>query len=301
MSMAKADAAQNCACSGYSLRIADETRSVHSYPATADVDDVADPSFREFVKTVSDHVLTTACGGRALPQPTNSADADVQLLFIKRPLVKQAGAAAADPLAAEKHHAPDLRRLDSPWVKLAISREPLCRVGAVFVWNERQLLRDQASMAAGRAVGTGAPVAIDGAVLVQYSEEYAERVVLAPPEAGKAALTELASRMPPEILWLYRHAVQSTLYDFSVFAMEALEATVAKARWSYADIVTALFDRCFNSDLHQAARTASRGRFSFPAQAALTEASDCQCNSCWQPDSCKPCRPNRGHATPCAQ
>ena len=227
---------------GYSIRIVDEAA-----PAALTLDDVADPSFKEFVAAVSDHVLAAACGGTTPPRRSNSGDADVQLLFVRRPLVKEARAVADELPAADELRGADLRRLESPWARLQISRVPRCRIRAVFIWNERQFLRDQASMAAGRAVGAGPPVSFDSAALAQYSREYAGSVVLVPPEARKAALDRLAARIPPEILWLYQHAVQSTRADFSVFAMAALQATLLKARLGYANVAIGLFDRCFKS------------------------------------------------------
>ncbi len=235
------------ACNGYSIRIVDEAPAVQSPPATLSLDDVADPNFKEFVAVVSDHVLSVACSGKKPSQLANSDNADVQLLFVRRPLVKQAVGVAEVPPAADELRGADLRRLDSPWTRLQICRGQGCRVRAVFIWNERQFLRDQAVLAAGRAVGDGAPVSFDGEVLARYSREYAEAVVLASPETHKAALERLKSRIPAEILWLYRHAVQSTRADFSVFATAALEATVAQARQGYANIVIALFDRCLKS------------------------------------------------------
>jgi hypothetical protein len=118
---------------------------------------------------------------------------------------------------------------------------------AVFVWNERQVLRDQAFMAGGAPSSKASPVSIDGAVLGQYSAEYDNLVLRAPIGRAKAGLDELATRTPPEILWLYQHAVQSTFADFSVFAMAALDAILAKSRPGYTNIVITLFDRCFKS------------------------------------------------------
>jgi hypothetical protein len=237
--MATASAGGKSACGEYSIGIVDETRSMHSRPAAANMADITDLNFKEFVGAVSSHVLTAVCA--------SAGDTDVQLLFIKRPLVKQAGEAPDNLPTADKHGGPDLRRLNSPWVKLEISGQPVRRIDAVFVWNERQFLRDQAVMAGGTLFREGPPVSIDAAVLAQYSEDYANLIVLASPEASKAVLAEFATRMPPEVLWLYRHAVQSTRASFSVFAMAALDATLAKARQGYANIVIALFDRCFKS------------------------------------------------------
>jgi hypothetical protein len=240
-SVATASTSGESACGGYSVGIVDETRSMHSRPAAANMADITDLNFKEFVGAVSSHVLTAVCAG------AGASDTDVHLLFIKRPLVKQTGEAPDNLPTADKHGGPDLRRLNSPWVKLEIGGQPVRRIDAVFVWNERQVLRDQAAMAGGAPVDSGAAASFDAAVLARYSEEYANSVVLAPPQARKAALDRLATGMPPEILWLYRHAVQSTLDDFSVFTMEALDATLFKTGKAYATIAIALFDRCFGS------------------------------------------------------
>jgi hypothetical protein len=212
---------------------------MHSRPAAANLADITDLNFKEFVGAVSRHVLTAVCAG--------AGDTDVHLLFIKRPLVKQTGEAPDNLPTADKHGGPDLRRLNSPWVKLEISGQPVRRIDAVFVWNERQVLRDQAVMAGGAPSGTDQPAPIDPSVLAQYSTEYDNLVLRAPIGKAKAGLDELATRVPTEILWLYQHAVQSDFADFSVFAMAALDAALVKSRQGYTDIVNTLFDRCLKS------------------------------------------------------
>jgi len=172
-------------------------------------------------------VLTVFCAG------AGTGDTDIHLLFIKRPLVKQTGESPDNLPTSDKHGEPGLRRLNSPWVRIEISGQPVRRMDAVFVWNERQVLRDQAFMAGGAPSSKASPVSIDGAVLGQYSAEYDNLVLRAPIGRAKAGLDELATRTPPEILWLYQHAVQSTFADFSVFAMAALDAILAKSRPGY--------------------------------------------------------------------
>ena len=237
--MATASSIKNSACGTYSVEIVDETRSISLHPVTVDLADVTDMNFKAFVGAVSNHVLATVCA--------EANDKDVQLLFIKRPLVKQAGGTADNLPAANRPSGPDLRHLDSPWARLEMSGQPVRRISAVFVWNERQFLRDQTVLAGGSPASKGPPVSIEAAALARYSQDYANLIVLAPPETSKAVLSGLATRLPPEILWLYRHAVQSTRASFSVFAMAALDATLSKAGRSYADIATSLFDRCFGS------------------------------------------------------
>jgi hypothetical protein len=239
--MATASAAGASVCREYSVGIVDETRSMRSRPAAPNLADITDPNFKEFISAVSGHVIKAVCTG------AGADDTDVQLLFINRPLVRQTGEAPNNLTAADKNGGPDLRSLNSPWVEIEISGQPVRHIDAVFVWNERQVLRDQVVMAGGAPSSKGPPVSIDADVLAQYSKDYANLIVLASPEASKAALAEFATRMPPELLWLYRHAVQSTFADFSVFAMAALDATLAKASQGYANIVIALFDRCFDS------------------------------------------------------
>src|SRR5258708_4584358 len=108
-SMATVTSGGKCACGGYSARIVDESRSMDSRSVAVDLADVTDMNFKEFVGAVSHHVQTTVCA--------DAGDTEVQLLFIRRPLVRQGGEAADNLRTADKQGGPDLRRLDSPWVK----------------------------------------------------------------------------------------------------------------------------------------------------------------------------------------
>ncbi|MCC8455761.1 hypothetical protein LMJ43_36465, partial [Streptomyces rochei] len=141
------------------------------------------------------------------------------------------------------------RHLDSPWVKLTFSRSPTLVVRAVFLWNERQFLFDQALMSGIRASPTNPLLPIDQPIFRQFLQDYTDSVLLAPSsEAQSAAQASISKRLPPEILWLFRHAWQSTLAPFSMEVNHALGLAVGRAASGYTDLTKALVDQFFASE-----------------------------------------------------
>jgi hypothetical protein len=76
----------------------------------------------------------------------------------------------------------------------------------------------------------------------QYAQEYASAEIPHSPEKSEVNLSE---RIPKDILWLFRHAWQSTRGPFSNIARSAMKATLEKSGNGYTRLVMTLFDQCF--------------------------------------------------------
>jgi hypothetical protein len=207
-----------------------------------------DSPFKNYVTTISKHVSAkidemAQCHGDLKSSP------EVKLFFVYRPLVASTSAPIGTPFNLEPTQSNGTRHLDSPWVKLTFSRSPMLVVRAVFVWNERQFLLDQALMSGIRASPTKPLVPIDDRIFGQFVQDYTDSVLLAPsPEARSAAQASISKRLPAEILWLFRHAWQSTLAPFSMEVGHALRSTVERAAIGYIDLTKALVNQFFASE-----------------------------------------------------
>jgi hypothetical protein len=204
--------------------------------------------FKNYVTTISKHVSAkidkiAQCYGDLKSSP------EVKLFFVYRPLVASTSAPIGTPFNLERTQSNGIRHLESPWVKLTFSRSPILVVRAVFVWNERQFLLDQALMSGIRAPPNNPLVPIDDRIFGQFVEHYTDSVLLAPsPEARLAAQASISKRLPPEILWLFRHAWQTTRGSFSTMVTSTLRFTIKQAASGYTDLTKILVDQFFASE-----------------------------------------------------
>ncbi|MCC3512779.1 MAG: hypothetical protein JGK29_28245 [Microcoleus sp. PH2017_17_BER_D_A] len=137
--------------------------------------------------------------------------------------------------------------MDSPWVKLTFNRSPRLVVRAVFLWSERQFMFDQALMSGIRASPTNSLLPIDEPMFEQFVKDYTDSVLFAPSQARPAALASISKRLPPEILWLFRHAFQSTRGPFSRQVKSALVSVLERGASGYTELTKALVDQFFTS------------------------------------------------------
>ena len=140
-------------------------------------------------------------------------------------------------------------RVTSPWVELVVERKPVPAVRAIFYYSERQLLVDQAMLAGARNVPPGVAMPLSYEELRQYAEEYALSEIRGEP-AGKS----IEERVPPDILWLFRHIADQGGNGFNTFAIESMGAAMRMRSEEYTKIVASLIDHCFESkgskDIH---------------------------------------------------
>ena len=103
-------------------------------------------------------------------------------------------------------------------------------------------------MSGARASPTKHLVPIEGRVFGQFVQDYTDSVLLASsPEARSSAQADISQRIPPDVLWLFRQAWQSTLAPFSMEVESALGSTIKRVSAGYTSLAKTLVDRCFAS------------------------------------------------------
>ncbi|WP_333368278.1 hypothetical protein [Microcoleus sp. N3A4] len=228
-----------------SIQIIDETGGKRL--SGTSIDTLQDSPFKNYVTTISKHVRAKIDDGAQCYGDLKSSP-EVKLFFVYRPLVKSTTGPVA-PFNLERTQSNGTRHLDSPWVKLTFSRSPRLVVRAVFLWNERQFLFDQALMSGIRASPTNPLLPIDEPIFEQFVQDYIDSVLLVPsPEAVSASPTSISKRLPPDIFWLFSNALQTTRGPFSAIVARALSSAVGKAANGYTDLTKALVDQFFASE-----------------------------------------------------
>ncbi|MCC3454937.1 hypothetical protein [Microcoleus sp. PH2017_08_TRC_O_A] len=248
---------QSCPKVQTSIQIIDETQIINKTGRKifgTSVDTLQESYFKNYVTTLSKHVSAkideiSQCHGDLKSSP------EVKLFFVNRPLVKYprritfTTAPIVVPFNLEGTQSNGTRHLDSPWVKLTFGRSPRLVVRAVFLWNERQFLFDQALMSGIRASPTNPLLPIDEPIFKQFIEDYTDSVLLVPsPEAESVGLASISKRLPPEIFWLFRNAWQSTRGPFSGMVAGALNSAVTQGGIGYIDLTKTLVDQFFTSE-----------------------------------------------------
>ena len=230
----------------YSIKIVDESSGTQ-LPGEA-LNTLPDSLFKSFITSISAH-LADKIDQFAQGCPSAAGKPEVTLFFIYRPLILTQAAPLRVPQGPESPRVHGSCCLESPWVQIAIDRSPNLTVHAVFTWNERQVLLDQALLAGADLSGPRSPQSIAVHVFEQYVQDYADTVLLASsPEERARAQEGIAERIPADILWLFRHAWQSTFAPFSMEARHALGLTLKRAAPAYIALVEALADRCLAQD-----------------------------------------------------
>ena len=238
---------QTCPKVQTSIQIIDETGGRRL--SGTSIATLQDSPFKNYVTTLSEHVWAKIDDGAQCHGDLKSSP-EVKLFFVYRPLVKTAPIVAPFNLE-ERTQSNGSRHLDSPWVKLTFSRSPMLVVRAVFLWNERQFLFDQALMSGIRAPPTNPLLPIDNRIFRQFIQDYEDSVLLAPsPEALPAAEASISKRLPPDILWLFRYA-SGQRSPFYTRLNPALKSAVSRGAIGYTDLTKTLVDQFFASETTQ--------------------------------------------------
>lgn len=197
----------------------------------------SNPHFHSFVTNVTEHIADRLTKDKLC---IDSADSKEQSLlqFVNWPLTVSENKPLA-PMPSLDVQPSGGCRISSPWIDIAFERGPIPWIRGVVRWNDRQLLADQAVLAGARNVPTGLPTPFLASEFRNFAHYYADSEIL-----GKPVAQTVEERIPPDILWLFRHSWQSTHTPFEGDMDEVLE----KNAESYTKLVIGLVDRCFDSD-----------------------------------------------------
>lgn len=197
----------------------------------------SNPHFRTFVTAVTEHVTDRLAQENLCTDNTDSKEQSL-LHFVNWPLTVSENKPIA-PMPSLAVQPSGGCRISSPWIDLAFEREPVPWVRGVVRWNDRQLLADQAVLAGARNVPTGLAIPFLASEFRHFAHYYADSEIL-----GKPVVEPVEERIPPDILWLFRHSWQSTYVPFEGDMDKVFERNAA----GYTKLVIGLIDRCFDSD-----------------------------------------------------
>jgi hypothetical protein len=219
-----------------SFQIIDEGIPGHR-PETS-VDSAADPAFKSFIASVSNDMLSKARDAAFCHR--NSKTHELELTFIRRPLILSVAASVGLPLPLDSRPPGDGRFLGSPWLKLLVTESPRCQVRAIFQWSERQLLLDQALMSGARAQIDISMEPFTQSLYESFMQDYEDNVLNVPISQKERGLSVISERVPPELLWLYVYASQNEFAPFFDSADEALRSTTLRAAAGYPNLMRIL-------------------------------------------------------------
>lgn len=194
--------------------------------AIAGLEDVANDAMRAFVERAVDEAAALGVSidvGR---------EADAGLTFRRVALVGEAPPAPAPA-------APCVR---SPWGEVGGGAEG-APVSGTLVFSERQILQDQAVLANVTTAGA-APPPLSGEEFARHAETYARLAIGVRP--GPTDEDLLAEGLPPDLLWLFRAAPQSTRGPFAGGARSAMARLAEGAAPFYAALAARILERCLN-------------------------------------------------------
>lgn len=232
-----------CGQDGHNIQILDKAVTQQEFSS---IESVSDPSFRFFITSVKEHLLSEF--EKSLSQGQISDDeVKINLVFIRLALTMPKDKSIPTLDTSKSLKFSDARLVDSPWLKISSFPKSSTLCG-VFLWNERQLLIDQALMSGSTLSDVKSSIPFSGRQLDRFVRDYTKSVLLAPsPEDRSVAQNEISRRLPAEVLWLFRHAWQSTLAPFATEVDHALRTTVQMSTDGYINLSKVLIDQFFAS------------------------------------------------------
>ena len=227
-----------------SIRIIDETggrdpKTRYIYPSP---DRRVDSPFYNYVTKISKHLFLKIdeiekCKGDKISDP------QIELAFVYRPLISR----QIQPFNFDLKKSNDTKYIDSPWLKLTMTKSTKLVVRAAFIWNERQFLFDQAVLSGARASPTETLLPIDRIIYTKFLRDYSvndDATLSASKEVRAAVLTDLAKRIPADLMWLFLHSGKLDGLRLDEMGMDrAIEQQVDR----YIDLTKALLNRRFES------------------------------------------------------
>jgi len=204
----------------------------------------SDPSFSYFVETVTQHVAGRL-GKDNLCTDNPDSTRRSSLRFVNWPItIGEVNPLALISIPDRKHSASC--RIVSPWIDFSFGRSPVPWVQGVVRWNQRQLLADQAILDGASNVPQGVAIPLTQREFFHFAFEYADSEIDHVPATAK--LKPIAARVPADLMWLFRRAVQTTRWPFDSEAMVTMRKATEKSTEKYTALTIALIDRCFASD-----------------------------------------------------
>jgi hypothetical protein len=171
-------------------------------------------------------------------------DPQIELAFVYRPLYDRW---TITPFTFDLPKFKNTRYLDSPWVKLTITKTPKLKVRAVFIWNQRQFMFDQAILSGAQISSTLPLLPLERNSYRKFYNDYKEKDRLtlgATKQVTDSVLADLANHMPADILWLFVH---SWSFDGNLDAETPLQRATEQQLEQYIFLTKQLINRRLDS------------------------------------------------------
>jgi hypothetical protein len=222
-----------------SIKIIDETNESDLQPKSTRTGE--NSSFQNYVTTISEYTFNKIDDIGQCKGDLNS-DPQVELVFVYRPLVSNGIA----PFDFKQMKSNDTRYLDSPWVKLSITKSTKPILRGVFIWNQRQFMSDQAVLSGAQASPASALLPVNSHIFSQYLHDYKKSVFSASSDEAKSVgRANLSKQLPADIMWMLNH---SGNFDGMFLFMRGIGLSLSEKQvWEYTDLTKALLNRRFTS------------------------------------------------------
>lgn len=195
-------------------------------------------AFREFVERVMTQLTATMVKSFGCAKSGMPKTAEVHFVYV--------------PLDASSFEPDDLEdrlptksqcRVVSPWLQLEYQSQASPRVSSIFIWNERQVLLDQANLtdATSRTPST--------LPIFTTSVEYLRQIFLDQSKAakyGNRGTLPAADLIPPDFLWLFRRIARDNPGGLDADAYIATLELMAQASARQADLAVKLASLCLD-------------------------------------------------------
>jgi hypothetical protein len=236
---------------------------------------LSDSPFRRYVSDVSQYVLIKI---EQMSKQQKTFCPEVTLYFIYRPLVKVTYSQVKAYFSLKPATSEGARNLISPWVKIRIEQIPKYSIQAEFLWNERQILLDQATMVDSQNIITESLLPVEQNTYDIYRKDY-ERTVLhaetnervlslieqdfiqakllekqlagTPTDYSYAGwslarlygLADISKRLPKDIFWLFSNSIQNGRVPFYICLIGSLQNTSQRGSLGYKLLTNAIVDK----------------------------------------------------------
>jgi hypothetical protein len=221
-----------------SIKIINEASKRDYEPTSINTTD--NSPFKDYVTSMSKYMFKKIDEIGQCKGDLNS-DPQVELVFVYRPLISS----GITPFDFKWTQSSDTRNLNSPWVKLSISRSPKLIVRAAFIWNQQQFFFDQAVLSGAPALPTKPLLPISGDIFHQYINK---SVMHATSPISKSSAEADISTRPADLKWLPSNLFfRSGDFNSSVSHIKTMDRFISRRVAQYIDLTKALLNRRFSS------------------------------------------------------
>lgn len=202
-------------------------------------------SYYSFVNKLFDYTSTKVVNEAACQQEALEP-VEISLTFVQRHM--KMGGSDQKPKDISLESAPFSQKnfscqLSSPWLKMTVQRNPRLKIAAIFAFDDRQFLIDQALLTYPNLAKTFQRQFLTTKLFNQYRDEYLTKYRA----SGKIPSPETARKIPIDMYWLFDHGLRGwmpSLYG-------AITRLIHDNHLGYHNIIKLLVNQCLTSDSYE--------------------------------------------------